>query len=67
MDTKTAINYKNAIRLWGEDIYAPIETDSEYWIPTKYLESLLNDGMVGLSLSGLPLRTRSKVVKKLFV
>lgn len=34
------------------------------WIPTPELEQLLNAAMTGISLAGLPLRTRSKVVKE---
>ncbi len=64
MKTKTAQSYKKAIHAWGADIYTPISIgDPEYWIPPQHLESLLNIGMIGLNLSGLPLRTRSKVVK----
>ena len=33
------------------------------WIPTQELESLLNATLVGKSLAGMPLRTRSKAVK----
>ncbi len=61
---KTPLNYKNAIQSSKKDIYSPIEVgDPTYWIPTLILEALLNDGMRGLSLMGLPIRTRSKVVK----
>lgn len=64
MKTETAQSYRDAIQTWGADIYAPIGVgDPQYWIPSQHLESLLNIGMIGLSLSGLPLRTRSKVVK----
>lgn len=64
MTHKTPLDYKNAIQLSGKDIYAPIEIgDADYWIPTPHLETLLNQGLQGISLSGLPLRTRSKVVK----
>ncbi|MEX0921409.1 MAG: hypothetical protein WD489_05170 [Rhodovibrionaceae bacterium] len=46
-------------------IYDPIEIgDPELWIPTPELEQLLNAAMTGVSLAGLPLRTRSKVVKE---
>src|SRR6185437_11549855 len=34
------------------------------WIPSPELQRLLDDGLRGLSLAGLPLRTRSKVVKE---
>jgi hypothetical protein len=39
--------------------------DKSLYIPTETLEVLLNHGLVGLSLSGLALRTRSKFVKAL--
>lgn len=49
----------------GLSIYDPIEIgDPNLWIPTPELEKLLNDGLRGKSLDGLPLRTRSKVVKQ---
>jgi hypothetical protein len=64
MMQKTPIDYKNALRSSGKDIYTPIEIgDANYWIPTLHLETLLNDRLCGLSLSGFPLRTRSKFVK----
>jgi hypothetical protein len=45
-------------------IYDRIEIgDPDLWIPTPELEQLLDEGLKGLSLAGLPLRTRSKVVK----
>jgi len=57
-------DYKAAITNSGFDIYHPIEIgDANYWIPTPEIETLLNAGMKGKSLQGLPLRTRSKVVK----
>lgn len=46
-------------------IYDPIEVgDPELWIPSPELEALLDAGLRGVSLAGLPLRTRSKVVKQ---
>jgi hypothetical protein len=46
-------------------IYDRIEIDDpDLWIPTPELENLLDKGLKGLSLQGLPLRTRSKVVKE---
>lgn len=64
MTEKTPRDYKQAIQSSGMDIYAQIEIgDANYWISTLHLEMLLNEGMQGLSLAGLPLRTRSKVVK----
>ncbi|MGZ8218257.1 restriction endonuclease [Methylomagnum sp.] len=61
--TQTAQNYKTAIEQSGKDIYAPIAVGDELWIPTPQLEELLNRELFGLDLGGLPLRTRSKVVK----
>jgi hypothetical protein len=57
--------YVEALRRSGMSIYDPIEIgDPELWIPTPELEQLLNAAMMGVSLGGLPLRTRSKVVKE---
>jgi len=69
MTEKTAHNYKNAIISSGKNIYTPIEIgDADYWIPTQYLEELLNEGLQGKCLQdsrgmALPNRTRSKLVK----
>ena len=63
--TENPLDYKNSIRSSGFDIYSPIEVgDANYWIPTLHLETLLNQALTGLDLDGLPIRTRSKVVKK---
>ncbi|MDI4663466.1 hypothetical protein K9U40_03820 [Xanthobacter autotrophicus] len=57
-------SYVKAIRAKGLSIYDPITVgDPDFWIPTPELQALLDDGLRGLSLAGLPLRTRSKVVK----
>lgn len=57
-------DYKAAIAASGNDIYQPIETDDvECWIPTRRLEEVLNKALCGKNLAGLPLRTRSKIVK----
>lgn len=49
----------------GLTIYDPIPVGHPaLWIPTPELQFLLNEGLYGLSLAGLPLRTRSKVVKE---
>ena len=54
-----------AIHASGLSIYDPIAVgDPELWIPTLELESILNDNLVGLTLAGIPLRTRSKVLKE---
>jgi hypothetical protein len=57
--------YVQTIRAAGLTIYDPIEIgDPALWIPTPALERLLDSGLRGLSLAGLPLRTRSKVAKE---
>ena len=57
--------YVEAIRRRGLSIYDRIDVgDPDLWIPTPELEHLLNTAMSGISLAGLPLRTRSKVVKE---
>ncbi|TWL28510.1 hypothetical protein CHCC16736_3112 [Bacillus licheniformis] len=46
-------------------IYDPVPIgDTNYWIPSSELEELLSYHLVGLNLEGLPLRTRSKIVKE---
>lgn len=57
--------FVSAIAKSGLSIYDHIEVgDSALWIPAPELQALLDRGLQGLSLSGLPLRTRSKVVKE---
>jgi len=64
-DTKRARAYADAIRASGLSVYDPIEAGHpQLWIPTPALETLLRRELTGLSLSGLPLRTRSRVVKE---
>lgn len=56
--------FTEAISRSGLSIYDPIEIgDRKLWIPSPELQTLLDDGLRGISLAGLPLRTRSKVVK----
>lgn len=63
--SKKVRRYVEAIRKSGLSIYDPIDIgDPELWIPTPELERLLNAALTGVSLAGLPLRTRSKVVKE---
>ena len=58
--------YVEAIRQSGLTIYHPVESEnSNLWIPTSKLERLLNVELCGVSLAGLPIRTRSKRVKEL--
>ncbi len=62
---KTPRRFVQAISRSGLTIYDTIETgDPKLWIPSAELETLLNSGLRGFSLAGLPLRTRSKVVKE---
>jgi len=64
-DSSGPERYVEAIRRRRLSIYNQIEIgDPELWIPTPELEQLLNAAMSGISLAGLPLRTRSKVVKE---
>lgn len=58
-----ALDYIKAIKSSGLSIYDPIEIGSPLYIPSPDLEALLDAGLTGLSTAGLPLRTRSKVVK----
>jgi hypothetical protein len=37
--------------------------DAKLWIPTDELEKIFNKNLIGFSLNGLALRTRSKVLK----
>lgn len=49
----------------GLTIYDDIEVgDPSLWVPTPELEALLDAELRGVSLVGLPLRTRSKMVKE---
>ena len=57
--------YYKLIRDSQLTIYDPVEPDdSSVWIPTNDLERLLDSALRGLSLAGLPPRTRSKRVKE---
>lgn len=65
MISTSSIYFKNAITNSGLNIYSNIEIgDPNFWIPNPQLEELLNQGLVGLNLEGMPLRTRSKFVKQ---
>jgi len=53
-----------AIASSGRSIYDHIQIgDPNLWIPSRELEAILDNGLRDISLAGLPLRTRSKVVK----
>ncbi len=59
------INYQYNIsssKLSIYDLISPLNRD--LYIPTTELQYILRNHLVGLSLKGYPLRTRSKVVKK---
>ena len=60
-----AQRFTKAIRNSGLSIYDHIAVGHPVlWIPAPELEALLNAALRGMQLSGLPLRTRSKVVKQ---
>lgn len=64
MTLRSATKYRDAIRKSGQSIYEPIEVGHPlYWIPTPDLQVLLEHGLRGLSVKGLPIRTRSKMIK----
>lgn len=57
-------NYPQVISNSKLTIYDYINpADPNLYIPTEYLEMILKDAMIGLSLNGYALRTRSKIVK----
>ena len=63
--SRQAKQYVESLRNSGLTIYDPIEVgDPNLWIPTMTLETLLDAELRGIALAGLPLRTRSKVVKE---
>lgn len=55
--------YVEAIRASGLTIYDLLPKDSPLYVPTQVLERLLNERLRGFNTVGMPLRTRSKVVK----
>lgn len=59
----SSIHIPERIRDAGLSMYDRISFDSGYYIPTNALEYILSQKLSGLSLAGLPLRTRSKFVK----
>lgn len=59
------IDYQRNIAASELTIYEIINPNNEtLYIPTAHLQEIIKAGMVGLSLQGLPLRTRSKIVKQ---
>ena len=64
-DTKRLKSIVLAIAHSGHSIYDHIDASkSDLWVPAPDLEDLLQSSMAGISPAGLPLRTRSKVVKQ---
>ena len=53
-----------AIANSGKSIYDIIPTNDPLWIPATTLEQILEQSLKGLSLSGMPLRTRAKFVRE---
>ena len=65
IDNERLDRYVESIRKSRLTIYDRIDFGHpELWIPTTDLQALLNVGLTGVSLAGLPLRTRSKVAKE---
>ena len=63
---RAASDFKKRIRESGLSIYDEITVgDPQLWMTSSELQFLLTRGLTGTSLKDLPLRTRSKVVKKL--
>jgi hypothetical protein len=61
----SSTNYPKKISDSNLSIYDPVNgKNQDLWIPTSELERILNEGLRGFSISGLPLRTRSKVIKR---
>lgn len=57
--------FVRAITASGLNIYDPIPVgDPHLWIPAPELQALLDEGLRGISLAGLALRTRAKVTKE---
>ncbi len=60
---RTPTSYIEAIRASGLTIYDLLPKDSPLFVPTRALEAILDEGLRGFSVAGMPLRTRSKAVK----
>ena len=64
-DENNLSRYVEAIQQSGLTIYKRVEIGNpKLWIPTFELQNLLDTKLVGISFSGLPPRTRSKVAKE---
>ena len=56
--------YVAAIQASGLTIYDAVEVGSVLWIPSPELETILDAGLRGMDLAGLPLPTRKKRVNE---
>lgn len=63
VDSRVPAAFVEAIRASGLTIYDLLPKISPLFIPTRALETILDEGLRGFATAGLPLRTRSKVVK----
>lgn len=64
-DSGIASPYVEALRNSGITIYDAVdEDDPTLWIPTEELGEVLSDALVGVTVRGLPPRTRSKKIKE---
>ena len=58
------VNYVENISRSGLSIYDLVDPENtQLYIPTYELETILKNSLIGLSLQGYKLRTRSKIVK----
>lgn len=65
MLTEKDQSFVENIQKSNKTIYDKIDIgDPLYWIPTDSLERILNEKLRGFKVFGLPLRTRSKVIKE---
>lgn len=60
MQQQELLRYIDKIRSSGKTIY---EFDEDLYLSNSVLEEVLSLGLLNQSFKGLPLRTRSKVVK----
>lgn len=65
MRISESADFAKAISDSGLTIYDAIEIgDPKLWVPALAIESMLQQKLQGVSLAGLPLRTRSKVARQ---
>jgi hypothetical protein len=62
--SRSGAQYARDLRKSGLSIYDAVRVgDPDLWIPEEELETLLDAGLRGVSVQGLPIKTRSKIVK----